>query len=89
MIVARPDVAEKLGAWYLSWCSRITPSDSFLQVLGLLHAALIDRDGKGTDGVLADGLVANGRVFRPGAVIFAADHYASTSTEFQAGGWEP
>lgn len=41
--------AQKLKAWYPSWCKRPTFSDEYLQACNLPNVHLVDTDGKGLE----------------------------------------
>ncbi|KAI1142852.1 FAD/NAD(P)-binding domain-containing protein [Hypoxylon sp. FL0543] len=60
-IVKDKETAEKLTPWYPAWCKRPGHSDTYLESFNKPNVHLIDTDGKGVDGVTAQGLVANGQ----------------------------
>ncbi|KAJ7250306.1 flavin-binding monooxygenase-like family protein [Mycena rebaudengoi] len=62
-IVKDPETAEKLKAWYPSWCKRPTFHDDYLPAFNQPNVTLVDTDGKGVDALTKEALVANGTTY--------------------------
>ncbi|KAF2678096.1 FAD/NAD(P)-binding domain-containing protein [Lentithecium fluviatile CBS 122367] len=62
-IVQNKDTAEKLMAWYFTWCKRPTFSDVYLQSFNKPNVHLIDTDGKGVDSLTPHGVIANNQEY--------------------------
>src|ERR1700728_1799990 len=59
-IVADPDTAAKLQAWYRQLCKRPTFHDEYLQAFNQPGTHLVDTDGRGVERITENGVVANG-----------------------------
>ncbi|KAG9185555.1 hypothetical protein G6011_06886 [Alternaria panax] len=70
-IVKDEHTAEKLKAWYGSWCKRPTFHDEYLQTFNKPNVTLIDTDGKGLDRYTENGFQYNGTDFEIDALILA------------------
>ena len=77
-LVASPDVAAKLKAWYPTFCKRPGFSDEYLQTFNLGHVHLVDTDGKGVESVTKDGVVAEGKEY-PLDVLVLSTGFQSTA----------
>ncbi|KAK4096929.1 pyridine nucleotide-disulfide oxidoreductase-like protein [Parathielavia hyrcaniae] len=62
-IVKDRETAEKLKAWYPTWCKRPTFSDEYLQAFNQPNVHLVDTDGKGVDSATSAGLVVAGKEY--------------------------
>jgi cation diffusion facilitator CzcD-associated flavoprotein CzcO len=60
-LVHYPDVAERLQAWYPTWCKRVTFSDEYLQAFNEPHVSLVDTDGSGVERITESGVVVAGQ----------------------------
>ncbi|KAI2626342.1 hypothetical protein GGS21DRAFT_529998 [Xylaria nigripes] len=79
-LIQDPDTAEKLTSWYPTWCKRPCFSDQYLQTFNNPNVHLVDTDGKGVDGITANGVVANNTEY-PLEVIILATGYSSPSAD--------
>ncbi|PPJ50248.1 hypothetical protein CBER1_04875 [Cercospora berteroae] len=70
-IVKDKSTAEKLQAWYGSWCKRPSFHDEYLQAFNKPNVTLIDTDGKGLDGYTKSGILLDGAEFEIDALILA------------------
>jgi cation diffusion facilitator CzcD-associated flavoprotein CzcO len=70
-VVHDPAVAEKLKAWYPSWCKRPLFHDEYLSTFNRANVTLVDTDGKGLDRLTADSIVAGDETYPVDIVIFA------------------
>jgi len=75
-IVKDKATAEKLKAWYPTWCKRATFSDWYLQAFNQPNVHLVDTDGKGIDSATKDGLVVAGKEY-PIDVLVLSTGYRS------------
>ncbi|KAH3976411.1 hypothetical protein HBH52_117930 [Parastagonospora nodorum] len=80
-VVKDGQTAEKLTAWYPTWCKRPTFSDVYLETFNNENVHLIDTDGKGIQRVTPNGIVANGQEY-PVDILILSTGYRSP----QAGG---
>ncbi|GAP91485.1 putative pyridine nucleotide-disulfide oxidoreductase-like protein [Rosellinia necatrix] len=78
--VRDPATAEKLTPWYPTWCKRPTFSDTYLETFNSPHVHLVDTDGKGIDGVSADGIVVKGTEY-PVDVLVLSTGYVSPAID--------
>jgi cation diffusion facilitator CzcD-associated flavoprotein CzcO len=69
--VKDPILANKLRAWYPSWCKRPTFSNEYLSTFNRDNVTLIDTDGKGLDSVSTDSIVAGGQSYPVDVIICA------------------
>ncbi|KAH7070090.1 hypothetical protein FB567DRAFT_573611 [Paraphoma chrysanthemicola] len=70
-IVKDKETAEKLKAWYASWCKRPSFHDEYLQTFNKPNVTLVDTDGKGIDRYTEKGIVYNGVEYEVDALILA------------------
>lgn len=77
-LVADPDTAAKLKAWYRLFCKRPTFSDHYLQMFNQDNVELLDTNGKGVDAFTETGLVINGEEHHFDCVIFASGYEVGT-----------
>lgn len=70
-IVKDKSTAEKLQAWYGSWCKRPSFHDEYLQTFNKPNVTLIDTDGKGLDGYTKNGILFDGVEYEIDALILA------------------
>lgn len=59
-IVKDAETAEKLKAWYPSWCKRMIMHGGYLQSFNRPNVKLVDTDGKGVEAISESGVIANG-----------------------------
>lgn len=69
-IVKDPSVAEKLQAWYPTWCKRPGFHDEYLQAFNQDNVSLIDTGGKGLDSLTADSVVVGDQSYPVDIIIF-------------------
>ncbi|KAM0229905.1 hypothetical protein ACHAPO_009627 [Fusarium lateritium] len=70
-IVEDPGTAEKLKAWYGTWCKRPSFHDDYLPAFNRSNVTLVDTDGKGLDGLTENGIISNGIEYEIDALILA------------------
>lgn len=70
-IVKDKHTAEKLKAWYGSWCKRPSFHDEYLRTFNKPNVTLIDTDGKGLDRYTENGIQYNGIEYEIDALILA------------------
>jgi cation diffusion facilitator CzcD-associated flavoprotein CzcO len=70
-IVKDKNTAEKLKAWYGSWCKRPSFHDEYLQTFNKPNVTLVDTDGKGIDRYTKNGIVYNGTEYEIDALVLA------------------
>lgn len=70
-VVKDEQVADKLKAWYPSWCKRPTFHDGYLETFNRTNVTLVDTDGKGVEEITKSGVGANGENFNLDVLIFA------------------
>lgn len=75
-VVKDKETAEKLTAWYPTWCKRPTFSDLYLETYNNENVHLIDTDGRGIESVTPDGIVANGQEY-PVDILVLSTGYRS------------
>ncbi|KAJ7199978.1 hypothetical protein GGX14DRAFT_660989 [Mycena pura] len=75
-IVANPQVAQSLKAWYPVWCKRPTFHDDYLPTFNRANVELVDTDGRGVNRATRAGVVANGVEYALDMLIFSTG-YAS------------
>ncbi len=84
-IVADPDTAQKLKAWYRQLCKRPCFHDAYLQAFNEPGTHLIDTDGKGVEAITERGLVVDGVEFEVDCIIYASGFEVGTEYERRAG----
>lgn len=70
-VVKDKDTAEKLKAWYGSWCKRPTFHDDYLEAFNKPNVTLIDTDGKGLQAFSKNGLLFGGQEYEIDALVLA------------------
>ncbi|KAK9233824.1 hypothetical protein V1525DRAFT_415198 [Lipomyces kononenkoae] len=70
-IVQDPAVAEKLQAWYPTWCKRPCFHDDYLSSFNRDNVTLVDTDGKGPDSLTPDSIVVADQKYHVDIIIFA------------------
>lgn len=69
--VRDPAVAEKLKAWYPSWCKRPLFHHEYLSTFNRENVTLVDTEGKGLDRLTTKSLVVGDQSYPVDIVIFA------------------
>ncbi|KAK7180426.1 FAD/NAD(P)-binding domain-containing protein [Paraphaeosphaeria sporulosa] len=64
-------VAEKLKAWYPSWCKRPLFHDEYLSTFNRSNVTLVDTVGKGLDKITVDSIVVGDQTYPVDIIIFA------------------
>ena len=77
-IVADPDTAGHLKAWYRQLCKRPCFHDEYLPSFNRPNTHLIDTDGKGVERITATGVVVDGKEYPVDCVIYASGFEVST-----------
>ncbi len=70
-VVKDSSVAEKLQAWYPTWCKRPCFHDEYLSVFNRDNVTLVDTDGKGLDRLTHDSIVVGDQSYPVDVIIFA------------------
>ncbi|KAL6711489.1 hypothetical protein ACN47E_004423 [Coniothyrium glycines] len=70
-VVKDPETAEKLKAWYGTWCKRPTFHDDYLPAFNRDNVTLIDTNGKGLEGYTANGITFNGVEYEVDCIVLA------------------
>jgi cation diffusion facilitator CzcD-associated flavoprotein CzcO len=70
-IVRDKSTAEKLKAWYGSWCKRPSFHDEYLKTFNKPNVTLVDTDGKGLDRYTENGIEYNGIEYKIDVLILA------------------
>jgi cation diffusion facilitator CzcD-associated flavoprotein CzcO len=78
-VVNDKETAEKLTAWYPSWCKRPTFSDVYLETYNNDNVHLVDTDGKGIESVTPNGIVANGREYPIDILVLGTGYHSPAS----------
>ncbi|KAK5121567.1 hypothetical protein LTR85_004739 [Meristemomyces frigidus] len=63
--------AEKLKAWYPSWCKRPGFHDDYLSTFNRKNVTLVDTDGKGVERMTEKGIIANGTEYELDCLILS------------------
>ncbi|KAJ7851605.1 hypothetical protein B0H14DRAFT_3451186 [Mycena olivaceomarginata] len=58
-VVKDPETADKLKHWYPVWCKHPTFHDDYLPTFNQPNVTLVDTNGRGVDGLMADAVVVN------------------------------
>lgn len=85
-VVKDPDTAEKLMAWYASWCKRPTFHQSYLQCFNQPNVTLVDTDGRGVEAFTAKGVVTCGKEYELDAVVLATGYDVPQTQQFENAG---
>ncbi|YCK33337.1 flavin-containing monooxygenase [Actinomadura sp. ATCC 39365] len=84
-IVADPETAARLKAWYRQLCKRPCFHDEYLQSFNVPGTHLVDTDGKGVERVTGRGVVAAGVEYEVDCVIYASGFEVTTDYTRRAG----
>ncbi|MGN9783356.1 flavin-containing monooxygenase [Nonomuraea sp. ZG12] len=84
-VVADPETAQRLKAWYRQLCKRPCFHDEYLQAFNLPGTHLVDTDGKGVQRLTETGVVAGGREYAVDCVIHASGFEVGTAWTRRAG----
>lgn len=77
--VKDPKIAEKLQAWYFTWCKRPLFHDDYLETFNKDNVTLVDTDGKGVDCLTENAFVVGGTSYPVDIIIFATGFRGPTS----------
>jgi cyclohexanone monooxygenase len=77
-IVADPETAQNLKAWYRQLCKRPCFHDEYLQAYNEPGTTLVDTGGKGVQRITKNGIVANGREYELDCIIYASGFEVGT-----------
>jgi len=88
-IVADPDTAAKLKAWYRQLCKRPTFHDEYLQAFNQPGTHLVDTDGQGVERITENGVVASGREYPVDCIIYASGFEVGIGIEPERAGYDP
>jgi cation diffusion facilitator CzcD-associated flavoprotein CzcO len=84
-IVADPQTATQLKAWYRQLCKRPCFHDEYLQAYNTPGTYLIDTDGKGVERITGTGVVTAGQHYEVDCIIFASGFEVGTEYTERAG----
>ncbi len=84
-IVADPDTAQKLKAWYRQLCKRPCFHDEYLQAYNEPGVHLVDTDGKGVERITPTGVVVAGVEYPVDCIIYASGFEVGTDFTRRAG----
>ncbi|MEV4167890.1 NAD(P)/FAD-dependent oxidoreductase [Nonomuraea sp. NPDC049709] len=84
-VVADPETARGLKAWYRQLCKRPCFHDEYLQAFNVPGTHLVDTDGKGVERITEKGVVAAGREYEVDCVIYASGFEVGTDYTRRAG----
>jgi cation diffusion facilitator CzcD-associated flavoprotein CzcO len=70
-VVKDPAVAQKLKAWYPTWCKRPVFNHEYLETFNRENVTLVDTDGRGPDRLTTDSIVAGGQSWPVDIIICA------------------
>jgi cyclohexanone monooxygenase len=84
-IVADPETARKLKAWYRQLCKRPCFHDEYLQAYNVPGTHLIDTDGRGVERITERGVLAAGKEYEVDCVIYASGFEVTTDYTRRAG----
>ncbi|HEX7823071.1 MAG TPA: NAD(P)/FAD-dependent oxidoreductase [Sphingobium sp.] len=79
-IVTRPDVAEKLKAWYGVMCKRPAFSDAYLASFNCENVTLVDTEGRGLDEITPDGIKVGDLEYPVDCIVFGTGFELGGST---------
>src|SRR5262245_35360240 len=77
-VVADPETAQNLKAWYRQLCKRPCFHDEYLQAYNESGTHLVDTDGKGVDGITERGVVVAGVEYEVDCIIYASGFEVGT-----------
>lgn len=84
-VVADPNTAENLKAWYRQLCKRPTFHDAYLQAFNRPNVRLIDTGGQGVERITEKGIVAGGKEYAVDCIVYASGFEVGTPVERRAG----
>jgi cation diffusion facilitator CzcD-associated flavoprotein CzcO len=84
-VVADPDTAQKLKAWYRQLCKRPCFHDEYLQSYNRPTVTLVDTDGKGVERITRTGVVANDTDYEVDCILYASGFEVGTEFSRRAG----
>jgi cyclohexanone monooxygenase len=84
-IVADPQTAEHLKAWYRQLCKRPCFHDEYLSAFNAPTVRLVDTDGKGVERVTPAGVVAAGTEYAVDCIIYASGFEVGTAPTRRTG----
>jgi cation diffusion facilitator CzcD-associated flavoprotein CzcO len=84
-IVADPETARHLKAWYRQFCKRPCFHDEYLQAFNVPGTHLVDTDGQGVERITEHGVVAAGEEYEVDCVIYASGFEVGTEWTHRAG----
>lgn len=70
-IVQDRDTAQKLKAWYPTWCKRACFHDDYLPAFNQPNVTLVDTDGKGVDRLVEKGVIVGNKEYDLDLLIFS------------------
>jgi cation diffusion facilitator CzcD-associated flavoprotein CzcO len=73
-VVKDNETAEKLKAWYPTWCKRPCFHDDYLGVFNQPNMTLVDTEGQGVDGLSKDGVLYKGNEYKADVLIFSTGY---------------
>ncbi len=77
-VVADPDTAAKLKAWYGQLCKRPCFHNEYLDAFNRPGTVLLDTDGRGVERITRDGVVVGGREYPVDCIIYATGFEVGT-----------
>ena len=84
-VVADPDTAQKLKAWYRQLCKRPCFHDEYLPSYNRPNVTLVDTDGKGVERITRTGIVVGGTEYEVDCIIYASGFEVGTEFSRRAG----
>ncbi|MGP3960818.1 flavin-containing monooxygenase [Nonomuraea sp. 3N208] len=84
-VVADPETARNLKAWYRQLCKRPCFHDEYLQAFNVPGTHLVDTEGKGVERLTETGVVAAGKEYEVDCVIYASGFEVGTDYTRRAG----
>lgn len=75
-VVKDKSTAERLKAWYPTWCKRACFHDDYLPCFNQENVTLIDTDGKGVDGLKSNSVVVRDREYPVDVLIMGTGYRA-------------
>ncbi len=89
-VVADPETAAKLKAWYRQLCKRPCFHDEYLQAFNRPNTHLVDTDGKGVERITAKGVVAGGREYEVDCIVYASGFFVEFGMSLpERAGYDP
>ncbi|WP_309753698.1 NAD(P)/FAD-dependent oxidoreductase [Novosphingobium sp.] len=84
-VISDQETADRLKPWYNQFCKRPCFHDDYLDTFNRPTVTLVDTNGKGVDRITADGVVANGQLYKLDCLIFATGFEVGTSYAQRSG----